>query len=321
MHRRRFIGFAASALALPAAAYASTPSDSIGAAFERFLRLPGEKSYLVHVGDGGTAGRFAHKPSRVLFNASAFKTFVLAQYLRDVESGRLSEKAQLAIDDGVRSLGSPVFIDLTGTTTARSVLEAMIAHSDNTATDAAMLQVGADRVRALIAEAELNAIRIPDSTRIFGSYIIGSPPGVDLGWPGILEAFKNPPGPLRPLINPVETMVGNPDDFVSWYERVLQGAFFTRPETLIEFKRIQAMSEQIVKAVPPDRPAYAKGGEVDFNEFNAKSFAGQMLVGQTPVTFCFMVNWTSPQNDFARIEAKFFRAIAGILGGIAESLD
>jgi beta-lactamase class A len=142
----------------------------------------------------------------------------------------------------------------------------MITHSDNTATDAAMRQVDADRVRALIAKAELNAIRIPDSTRIFESYIIGArPPGVDLGWPGIREAYKNPPGPLRPPINPVETLVGNADDFVSWYERALQGAFFARSATLIEFKRIQAMSDQIVKAVPPDRPAYAKGGEIDFN--------------------------------------------------------
>jgi len=47
----------------------------------------------------------------------------------------------------------------------------MIAYSDNTATDLATRTVGADRVRALIAQLGLSAIRIPDSTRIFFSYL------------------------------------------------------------------------------------------------------------------------------------------------------
>ena len=106
-----------------------------------------------------------------------------------VEAGRLSDEP-LAIDDSVRMVGSPVFLDLAGTTQARSVLEAMIAHSDNTATDLATRTVGADRVRALIAEAGLRSIRIPDSTRLFVSYILGAPAGVDLGWPGIRRSSR-----------------------------------------------------------------------------------------------------------------------------------
>jgi beta-lactamase class A len=328
MRRRTLIGLMAAALtagadiaAAPAGRADGAPGgDDLDRALARFLRLPGRKSYLVHIGDGGTAGRFAHRPDLFLFTASAFKTFVLAQYLRAVEAGQLSEKQELTIDDSVRSPGSPVFIDLTGTTTARVVLEAMITHSDNTATDAAMRQVGADQVRALIAEAGLSSILIPDSTRIFASYIVGAPPGVDLGWPGIIQAFANPPGPLRPLLNRVQSLAGSARDFVSWYEQALSGAFFSKPQTLTEFKRIQAMAEQIVKMVPPDTPAYAKGGEVaDFNGFNAKSFAGQMIVnGQTPVTFCFIVNWMSPTNDFAEVEAEYFAAIAGILSAVAQ---
>ena len=57
------------------------------------------------------------------------------------------------------------------------------------------------------------------------------------------------------------TLAGNWHDFVSWYEQALRGAFFAKRETLTEFKRIQAMSEQIARAVPSDTPAYAKGGE------------------------------------------------------------
>ena len=71
----------------------------------------------------------------------------------------------------------------------------MIAHSDNTATDIATEKVGADRVRALIAQAGLRSIRIPDSTRRFLSYILGAPAGVDLGWPGISRLTRTHPAP------------------------------------------------------------------------------------------------------------------------------
>ena len=61
--------------------------------------IAGSNSNLLH---GSLAGRF-------LFTASAYKTFVLGQYLRDVEAGVRSHEEQLAIDDSVRMFGSPVF--------------------------------------------------------------------------------------------------------------------------------------------------------------------------------------------------------------------
>jgi beta-lactamase class A len=307
-------------------------SGDLGAALQRYLALPGTKSYLIHAGPGGALGRLSHHPGRFLFTASAYKTFVLGQYLRDVEAGRLSEDEQVAIDDGVRMFSSPVFLELDGTTQARSVLDAMIAYSDNTATDLATGKVGADRVRTLVAELGLSSIRIPDSTRRFFSYLLGAPVGVDLGWSGIvniLEGSKSPPGALRPPLNDVITLAGNARDFVSWYEQALLGAVFAKPETLREFKRIQAGSVQIPLAVPPDVPAYAKGGEFPTTlgfPLNAKSFAGQMIVGQgekqTPVTFCFVVNWENQSaGDFPAVEMEFFAAIQGILAAIKQALQ
>jgi beta-lactamase class A len=204
------------------------------------------------------------------------------------------------------------------------VLERMIAHSDNMATDIATENVGADRVRALVAQARLSSIRIPDSTRRFLSYILGAPAGTDLGWPGIAKALTNPPGPRRSPLNDVITLAGSARDFVSWYEQALWGAFFAKRETLTEFKRIQAMSEQIAKAVPPDTPAYAKGGELPWPGLSTKSFAGQIVVGgdgRTPVTFCFIVNWNGPESDFPAVEAEFFAAIKGILRVIKRDLQ
>lgn len=325
MQRRTLVTLAGATAAAAGSTAALAAQDSgvggdFSAALRRYLALPGTKSYLIHAGPDGSLGRVAHRPSLVLFTASAYKTFVLGQYLRDVEAGLLSEDEPLAIDDGVRTLGSPVFLYLAGATPARSVLEAMITHSDNIATDIATGKVGADRVRTLIAQAGLRSIRIPNTTRLFLSYIFGASAGVDLGWPGV----RNPPGPPRPPLNDVITLAGSARDFVSWYEQALAGAFFAKPETLTEFKRIQAMSEQIAKAVPPDTPAYAKGGELPFNDSNSKSFAGQMIVNnggeQTPVTFCFIVNWEGPTSEFDAVQAEFFAAIKGILTVIKQAL-
>jgi beta-lactamase class A len=332
MRRRVFVPFAASILVTPWTARIAIADSSrsqadgdLDAALQRFMALPGTKSYLLHVGPGGSGGRIAERPDLFLFTASAYKTFVLGQYLRDAEAGLLPLGKPLAIDDSVRMVGSSVFLDLAGETQARSVLDAMIAYSDNTATDLATRTVGADRVRALIAGAGLRSIRIPDSTRRFASYILGAPAGVDLGWPGIRGAYENPPGPIRRPLNDVITLAGSARDFVSWYEQALTGAFFSKPETLTEFKRIQATSVQIPLTVPPDTPAYAKGGELPSPGLNTKSLAGQMVAGSdtpTPVTFCFIVNWGGDISveEFDEIEAEFFAAIKDVLTAVKQTL-
>ena len=81
--------------------------DSLGGALQAYLALPGTESYLIHIGPGGSLGRIAHRPDHFLFTASAYKTFVLGQYLRDVEVGLLAEDAQLDIDDSVRHVLQP----------------------------------------------------------------------------------------------------------------------------------------------------------------------------------------------------------------------
>jgi hypothetical protein len=49
--------------------------SDLGAALQRFLTLPGTKSYLIHAGQGGSLHRIAHQPNLFLFTASAYKTF------------------------------------------------------------------------------------------------------------------------------------------------------------------------------------------------------------------------------------------------------
>ncbi len=170
---------------MPADEAATTDaSHAIPHLLDGFLKLPGKKSAQVDVDEATTPWRVTSEPDAELFVGSCFKTFVLAAYLQEVEAGRLDESEQLAVDDSVRSLVSPVLQNLTGTTQARSALEAMIAHSDNTATDVAMKRVTPARVRQFISDAGLKKARIPDSTRRLFSYIAGAPQGEDLGLEG-----------------------------------------------------------------------------------------------------------------------------------------
>jgi beta-lactamase class A len=318
--RREFLALAgalAGAAAVAPTRVDAAPIDSGGipGLLDDFLALPGNKSAQLDVDAVTEPWRVTHDPDVPLFCGSAFKTFVLATYLKEVEAERLSESEQLVIDDSIRSVGGGVFEHLSGTTEARNVLEAMIAHSDNTATDVALRRVGPDKVRAFIAEAGLHQARIPDSTRRFFSYLAGSPAGEDMGWKGLeeMQTGKTDDRTPRPPINGEETMVCPAAEFVSYYKRALAGAFFEKKETLAEFKRIQAMADALAMVVPQDTPAYGKGGSIDWNGFHCLAVAGQMIVATTPVTFCLMLNWTDSDGDKAAVEARYKQTVAEIL--------
>jgi beta-lactamase class A len=316
VHRRRLLALGISALSAPAfiRTAAAENGSRIQAAVDRFAALPGATSALVIVDNPAAPLRAAHDPQARLFVGSAVKTFILAQVLRDVEAGRLSEDAQVTIDDKVRSLVSPVFLHLTGTTTLRSALEAMIAHSDNTGTDVALAAATPTGVRALIADAGLRNTQIPESTRRLFSYLAGAPDGVDLDWSEMerIASAASIPNSRSPL-NDRATMASTADDLVHWYQQALRGAFFKRPETLVEFKRIQAMADAIARVVPADTVAFAKGGSIDWENFHCLCFAGQMIVSKVPVTFCMTLNWTGPADGVPAATQSYGAAVAGVL--------
>ncbi len=284
-----------------------------------FLKLPGNKGAQIDVDEPTSPWRVTSDPDAALFCGSCFKTFVLATYLQEVEAGRLDEMEQLAVDDGVRSLSSSVLLNLTGTTPAKSALEAMITHSDNTATDMALKRVTPARVRKFIADAGLKKAHIPDSTRRFFSYVAGAPQGEDLGWAAmkaLVDNDKPDTSKYRPALNDVETMAVPAAEFVTYYKRALKGGYFQKPETLVEFKRIQAMADAIALVVPADTPAYMKGGSIDWNGFHCMAIAGQMVVRDTPVTMAFLLNWTDADGDQKQTVGAFKEAVEEILGKV-----
>jgi beta-lactamase class A len=319
LHRRTLAALAVSTFAAPAivSAQARDPGPAVKAAIDRFAELPGASCLVI--ADTKEPWTAAYKASERRFVGSALKTFILARYLRDVEEGRLTLDRQLAVDDAHRTLNSPVFLNLNGATTATSVLEAMITHSDNTATDIAMAAVGADRVRALIREAGLRHTDIADSMRKMFCYLAGLPAGQDAGWPKVKDLVEHPPNP-RPALNDAVTMASTADDMVSWYRQSLRSAYFKTRAMTDEFARIQAMATALPQVVPPFIVAYGKGGSIDWQDFHCLSLPGDMVVGATHVTFCFTINWTGADSGVPEMMKKYVTAVASVLEASAKDV-
>jgi beta-lactamase class A len=135
-----------------------TPEQIIGL----FEHLPGDKAFKILAPAPGGKPKFQAQfnSDRMLFVASAIKTFVLCEALRQIDSPAVIDKletTEMALDSSVWSLGSPTFNppDLKGTVLERATLEAMITSSDNTATDMMFKLAGVDNIRKFIASAGL----------------------------------------------------------------------------------------------------------------------------------------------------------------------
>ena len=263
---------------------------------------------------------------RQVFIASAFKTFVLAEYLRQAEetldstastsitnqlNAQLAE--QLTLDESVFSPGATVFNPphLTGLVTTRTVLEAMISHSDNTAADMALRRVGPERVRQLIASLGLTQTRIPDSTRQFIGYIFGVPDWRAFTWAQFEALPANDPYPPRPILNPDITMASSADDLVAFYTRALRGEIFRYPETLAVYLAILSLADAIALVMPLGVNAFLKGGSLQTETNNALTVAGGMYVPDRWVYFATLLNWTAAEAP----------PLSEFQAGIADSLN
>src|SRR5262245_54379386 len=250
-----------------------------------FDQLPGRKSLKIVLSRAGRwpAWSVERDPDLPLFVASAIKAWVLAEYLRQVEAGTATLEEHLPVDERIWSVISPVLMDdppqngVTGIIQARVALEAMIGHSDDTATDIALKRVGADNVRAFLASIGLLNSRIPDSTRQFFGYLAGSPNWRDLTWLELLDALvnKTPTGP--PLINDVVTFVSTANDLVSFYSRALQGDFFQQEASLRTFRHILTM-EVGSEVFPLGLNGFSKGGSLEFRHEHVLSLAGGVFI-------------------------------------------
>ncbi len=315
----------------------SKQSDLTQEIITLFNRLPGRKALKFWAPATGSAEWLATlNPDTALFCASSFKGFVLAEFLRQVEDSlNPSDKVPLAqqlsaqlakelvLDETVYSSGAPVFNppNLTGKVTQRTVLEAMISHSDNTATDMALKQAGADRVGQFIALIGLRNTRIPTSTRQFFGYVSGYPDWQTITWAKLIELLEKDAYKPNPIVNDKITMVASPDDFVSFYSRALQGQFFKYRETLDVFRAVLSLADAIALSMPLGVNAFLKGGSIDFAPEHALSVAGGMWVPKRWVYFSMMINWTDKEaGPVAEVQQPFITTANQIFTRIRDDL-
>lgn len=333
--RRQALRSAAAAIAAPAlvacgggtsfSSFAQAVPTAVSQAINDFVAMaPDTSGALVRTDVSPIPWSAGQGTERKLFAASAVKTFILAQFLRGAEAAgsSIGLSTRCEVSDAQRSISSPVLGGLTGTSNYGNVLDAMIARSDNTATDIAMAAAGPDRVRALIAQAGLANTQIFDSTRRVFSYLAGAPVGVDLGWPGMLKILSGDNAGLTPrtdVINPTESMLSSASDLVSWYQQALTGKFFSTAASLREFKRISSQATALWQVVPADVISYGKGGSIDWEDFHALSLAGQMRFNNVPVTFAFVQNWKGGETSNERTPA-FGAAASKVLNAVADAL-
>jgi beta-lactamase class A len=319
--RRQFLKNAAAAgtfACAPLAAQAeqsSTEGVSTGKILSHFRSLPGDVALNIYSPAAGDKSEIQIQANsgKMLFVASAIKTYVLCEALRQADSPDVAHtlaQKDLALNDTVWSLGSPSFNppDLVGTVSELTAMEAMITRSDNTATDILLKHAGADNVRNFVAQAGLKNTLIPDSTRAVTGYVFGAPNYKTISWEELLQVIE---GPLvHPFFNNVETLASSADDLVSYYSRALQGCFFQYPETLVEFRRILTLCDFIyIVPLPLGVSAYVKSGNADFPGFHARCIAGGMYFPDRWVYFAFIINWYSAEPTDPATVSEFFSAI------------
>jgi len=332
--RREFLKTAA-----VTATFASLPAQAAGAAAQfgkirsdgiatLFDDLPGDLGFKIHAPSpkGKPGFTVQANADKVLFAASAIKTFALCEALRQADSPDIDnalETKELPLDASVWSLGSPIFNppDLSGMVSERTALEAMILRSDNTATDMIFNLVGADNIRKLIASAGLLQTRVPDNTRIFSGYLFGADNYKTITWEELLKLASE--GRIaNPFLNDVETLASTAEDFVTYYSQALQGSFFQHGETLQEFRRILTLCDFIyLIPVPLGVSVYAKSGNADTSGFHARAFAGGMFFVNRWVYFAFILNWYAPERDDPQTVSTFFAAVGEALRRVRDALS
>ena len=255
--RREFLRTAASAATFAAVPTAQSQTIGSDAAVtpeqivKLFENLPGDKSLKILAPSANGKPKFQAQlnSDRMLFVASAIKTLVLCERLRQIDSPDVVprlEKTELALNASVWSPGSPTFNppNVRGTVFERATMEAMITSSDNTATDMMFKLAGPENVRRFISSAGLTQTLVPESTRAFTAYVFGAENYKTISWLQLVKLVNN--GTIvHPFLNDVETLASCPDDFVSYYSRALRGAFFKHRETLNEFRRILTLCDFI----------------------------------------------------------------------------
>jgi beta-lactamase class A len=322
-------GAAACGLVSPPARAAETTERRQGGLPARirahFRGLPGTRAMKIWAPAtaSGPELRIAENAGEQLFIGSAIKAFVLCERLRQLDSEDVASRIvanQLALDESVWSADSASFNPphLTGKVSERSAMEAMILHSDNTATDMVLKATGPDRVRAFLAEAGLRNSLIPDSTRSFFGYLLGVPDYRSFTWAELLAAEDKPI--VNAPLNPEQSLASSAEDLVAFYAASVQGGFFQHAATLQQYRNVLSLGDVIHRVLPLGGSAFAKGGSIDVRGYHALCAPGAVFLAGRWLYFAFILNWYSAAETDPATVARYLAAVQAAMADLYAAL-
>lgn len=213
-----------------------------------------------------------HQADLSLEVGSCFKAVIAAECCRQAERGMLNWREPLQLSADVRVPHSHAFESLPvgASVTVREAAEAMIAVSDNTATDLLLRRVGDESVRALVAEIGMASTRLPTSLR------------------DLYALATVPPESAAPRI---EACISTARDLTRFYRHELQGKLFAHPASLDAFKTL-LRQEDLHQGTqwPAGVVCYRKGGSLEPPPLLAVALAGAFEAGERSAFFAFACN-------------------------------
>ena len=206
---------------------------------------------------------------------STFKAFVAAEYARQVASGDLDadQRVEIRPEDRVDSSDMLDQLPDGATIPLQEAAEAMVAVSDNTATDLVLRAVGPDRVRQLLMDLGMSASSMPDSTR------------------SIYERFKAEPG-WRPVASQTTMR-----DLTAFYSATVKDRALGEDATE-RFFGLMRQEDLLQGAQWPDGVVcYRKSGLLEPPPLLAMGMGGAFVNADGEVTaFAFALNVEFPED-------------------------
>lgn len=226
-----------------------------------------------------------HRADEPMEVGSCFKAFVAAECCRRVERGLLRWDEPVTLTPELRVPSSAAFGDLPDGTTvaAREAADAMIAVSDNTATDLLLRRLGTDTVRSLVAEIGLAATRLPESVRAVYDAAAAHPEGR------------------------AEACVSTMRDLTRFHDRALGGDLFAEPSSLAAFKAVMRQEDlDQGTAWAGGILCYRKSGRLDPPPLLAVAMAGAFEADGWRVPFAFACNVEHDDESAAAATVEAF---------------
>lgn len=262
----------------------------------RLLVLGPNVAFRIERHSHGESRSIDHQADATYEVGSCFKAFVAAELCRQVDAGMLSFSDEIVlrpdnrVPDSTRLDGLPDGSIVTLEEAAR----AMIAVSDNTATDLVMERVGSERVTRLLESTGMERTSVP---------------------PSVASVFATKEGAI-----PVACR-SSMSDLARFYTTALSGAMFPNENTRDRFKDLLREEDLEQGTAWPDGVlCYRKSGSIEPPPLFVQAMAGAFIEGETLSIFAFVLNQLeTSESDIIEASTIFvdsvrttMRALAGM---------